>query len=124
MYRYDRTTTCDRYGIDLQQAVSENILTGKQTAVRSGPATAIPNLHVWGSLPITMAGNCKYLEYRQEADGKSFDVERAYCTAAGTFVQPMRADICNERYDLRPADDCEFYAAASEGPEGEGESEQ
>ncbi|MEF8806774.1 hypothetical protein [Natronomonas sp.] len=59
---------------------------------------------------------CPYLEYRNEAEGRSFDTERAYCTAVDSFVQPMRADICNDRYDLHHAEDCEFYIeAAAEG---------
>ena len=52
---------------------------------------------------------CPYLEYRASADGQSFDVERAYCTAAETFVQPMRADICNDRYDFSHDRDCEIF---------------
>jgi len=52
---------------------------------------------------------CPYLAYRSEGDGQSFDGERAYCTAADRFVQAMRADICNDRYGLHHADDCEIY---------------
>jgi hypothetical protein len=49
------------------------------------------------------------LEYR-ESDGETeFETARAYCTVADRFVQPMRADICNGRYDLDPAADCEIY---------------
>jgi len=62
--------------------------------------------------------HCPYLEYRLEADGKSFDVERAYCTVVDEFVQPMRADICNCRYDLSPEEDCEYYARA-DGADGD-----
>jgi hypothetical protein len=25
------------------------------------------------------------------------------------FVEPVRADVCNARYDLSPADHCEYY---------------
>ncbi|XVH33214.1 hypothetical protein ACNS7O_16735 (plasmid) [Haloferacaceae archaeon DSL9] len=56
-----------------------------------------------------MANQCQYLEYRTSADGKQFDTARAYCTAVNQFVQPMRADICNYRYDLDPTRDCEYY---------------
>lgn len=56
-----------------------------------------------------MDNRCKYLEYRE---GSQFDTERAYCTAAEQFVQPMRADICNYRYGLKPEQDCEYYEAA------------
>ena len=82
---------------------------------------------------------CPYLEYRDESDGTRFDEARAYCTAAERFVQPMRADICNDRYDLAHDRHCEIYLehadsdgagrsgdeAADAGPEGrtEGENE-
>jgi hypothetical protein len=52
---------------------------------------------------------CPLLEYRDGDGDRSFDVARAYCTAVDAFVQPMRADVCNDRYDLHHADDCEFY---------------
>ena len=52
---------------------------------------------------------CPYLEYRLESDGKQFDTERAYCTAAQRFVQAMRADICNDRYDLDHEEHCEIF---------------
>lgn len=54
---------------------------------------------------------CPYLEYRREADDRSFDIERAYCTIADRFVQPMRADICNGRYELSHETDCEIFQA-------------
>lgn len=57
---------------------------------------------------------CPHLEYRREAGDQTFDTERAYCTAAETFVEPMRADICNDRYDLHHADHCEIYREESE----------
>jgi hypothetical protein len=52
---------------------------------------------------------CPYLEYRHEDADHEFDTERAYCTAVESFVQPMRADICNDRYDLDHATDCEYF---------------
>jgi hypothetical protein len=55
---------------------------------------------------------CPYLEYRDEGDDRSFDHERAFCAAVEEFVQPMRADVCNERYGLDPAMHCEFYREA------------
>lgn len=58
-----------------------------------------------------MADVCPFLEYRREGDDSRFDVARAYCTAAEKFVQPMRADICNGRYELYHATDCEIYLA-------------
>ena len=60
---------------------------------------------------------CPYLEYRRSADDREFDEARAYCTAAERFVQPMRADICNDRYGLEHAEHCEIYRA-HEGDEG------
>lgn len=55
---------------------------------------------------------CPYLEYRAATDDQAFDAERAYCTASDQFAQPMRADICNDRYDLSHENHCEIYAEA------------
>lgn len=60
---------------------------------------------------------CPYLEFRDAAGGTSFDHERPYCTAAEQFVQPMRADICSERYGLAPDEHCEIFRE-HEGFEG------
>jgi hypothetical protein len=52
---------------------------------------------------------------RDERDGGAtprFDVERAFCTVVEEFVQPMRADVCNDRYDLSHASHCEYYREA------------
>lgn len=54
---------------------------------------------------------CPFLEYRESSADREFDVARAYCTATNEFVQPMRADICNDRYDLAHADECEIFQA-------------
>lgn len=59
-----------------------------------------------------MENKCKYLQYYRKAAGKQFNTERAYCTAAEQFVQPMRADICNYRHGLKPEQDCEYYEGA------------
>ncbi|WP_256301425.1 hypothetical protein [Haloarchaeobius salinus] len=59
--------------------------------------------------------SCPHLEYRQEGDGRTFDEPRAYCTVTDAFVQPMRADICNDRYDLDHAEHCEIYRDAESG---------
>ena len=56
-----------------------------------------------------MANACEHLEYRDAADGRTFERARPYCTVVGEFVQPMRADVCAMRYGLEPATDCEFY---------------
>ncbi|SFG62748.1 hypothetical protein SAMN04488063_2635 [Halopelagius inordinatus] len=61
---------------------------------------------------------CPHLAYHRSANGEEFDEPRAYCTVADRFVQPMRADICNDRYGLDHADHCEIYRARN----GEGES--
>lgn len=63
-----------------------------------------------------MAETCPHLEYREENEDRSFEVARAFCTVTDSFVQPMRADVCNARYGLDPATDCEFYVE----PDGEG----
>ncbi|GAA0666729.1 hypothetical protein ACFQDG_17535 [Natronoarchaeum mannanilyticum] len=52
---------------------------------------------------------CPFLEYRRESGDLQFDEARAYCGAVERFVQPMRADICNDRYDLEHAEHCEIY---------------
>jgi hypothetical protein len=57
---------------------------------------------------------CPHLDYRADEGDQSFDVARAYCTVAEEFVQPMRADICNGRYDLDPTEDCEIFRANAE----------
>ena len=54
---------------------------------------------------------CPHLEYREARDGAAFDVARAFCTVTDSFVQPMRADICNARHGLDPETDCEHYVA-------------
>jgi len=56
---------------------------------------------------------CPHLDYRASGDGREFGTARAYCTAVESFVEPMRADVCNARYGLDFETDCEFY----EGPE-------
>ena len=67
---------------------------------------------------------CPYLVYRRSGDGLDFDHDRAYCTAADQFVQPMRADICNDRYDLDHERHCEIYLdAADERPDPGGQKE-
>jgi len=57
---------------------------------------------------------CPFLKYRRESGELQFDEARAYCGAAERFVQPMRADICNDRYDLDHAAHCEIYRAHAE----------
>lgn len=54
---------------------------------------------------------CPYLEYRHTGNDRQFDHERAYCTAAERFVQPMRADLCNDRWRFTHTEDCEIYRA-------------
>jgi hypothetical protein len=84
---------------------------------------------------------CPYLEYRRRADDAeretagpsrndevgasdlAFDEARAYCAAAERFVQPMRADVCNDRFELRHDEHCEIYLehAASESDDSAGD---
>jgi len=61
---------------------------------------------------------CPHLEYRD--DGGRFETPRAYCGVADRFVEAMRADVCNDRYGLDHAADCEIFAAreGGGGPEG------
>lgn len=58
-----------------------------------------------------MDDRCPYLDYRASTeDGDTvFDTPRAYCRAAEEFVQPMRADICNDRFELAHDRDCEIF---------------
>lgn len=70
---------------------------------------------------------CPYLEYRDgieeteigesKSDATRFDEPRAFCTVVDEFVQPMRADICNDRYELRHERHCEIYRGRAEGDE-------
>jgi hypothetical protein len=62
---------------------------------------------------------CPHLDYRRTADDLTFDEPRAYCAVAETFVQPMRADVCNDRYELDHARDCEIYRAHESAADGE-----
>ena len=62
---------------------------------------------------------CPHLEYRAEANGQQFDEPRAYCTVAETFVQPMRADVCNDRFELRHDEHCEIYLEYASEPDDE-----
>lgn len=55
---------------------------------------------------------CPYLAYR---DDDPFATPRAYCTAADRFVQPMRADICNDRWSFTHERDCEIYREHADG---------
>ena len=66
---------------------------------------------------------CPYLAYRESSGDVEFDHERAFCTVVDAFVQPMRADICNDRYDLHHAEHCEYYLEA-ESDDSEETSEQ
>jgi hypothetical protein len=75
-----------------------------------------------------MADTCPHLTYREAGDGitfdgATFDEPRAFCTVTESFVQPMRADICNARYGLDPETDCEFYVEPEAESEAASESE-
>lgn len=68
---------------------------------------------------------CPYLEYRDrtdetetgelKSDDTTFEEPRAFCTVVDEFVQPMRADICNDRYGLNHERHCEIYRGHVEG---------
>ena len=57
---------------------------------------------------------CPHLEYRTESNDRVFEVARAYCTVTEEFVEPVRADICNDRYDLAHDEHCEIFRANAE----------
>ena len=61
---------------------------------------------------------CPYLEYRDSDEDVEFDHERPYCRVQENFVSPMKADICNDRFEFHHAEDCEVYEpqAALEPP--------
>lgn len=52
---------------------------------------------------------CPYLEYRRSDGDVEFDHERPYCSVEETFVSPMKADICNDRFDFDHGSDCEVF---------------
>lgn len=54
---------------------------------------------------------CPHLDYRTADDEHEFDHERPYCAVLDEFVSPMRADICNDRFDFHHAEDCEVFKA-------------
>ncbi len=62
-----------------------------------------------------MTDSCPHLDHRHEAGDLSFETARPYCEIQSAFVEPMRADICRARYDLRPRTDCEIYRDHHEG---------
>lgn len=65
---------------------------------------------------------CPFLEYRRAFGEREFDEQRAFCTAVEEFVQPMRADICNDRYDLDHERHCEIYQKHADKAESGGDS--
>lgn len=62
---------------------------------------------------------CPHLAYEHSDGEVEFDEPRAYCTVINRFVQPMRADICNDRFKLAHDRDCEIFLEA-DSSEGEG----
>jgi len=57
---------------------------------------------------------CPHLDYRNTDGTQSFAHERPYCKLTESFVQPMRADICADRYDLNHKRHCEIYRGEHE----------
>jgi hypothetical protein len=57
---------------------------------------------------------CPHLRYRSNDGEHDFDHERPYCTVVERFVSPMRADVCNDRYDFSHRTHCDVYQAVAE----------
>lgn len=63
---------------------------------------------------------CRYLEYREfEGDDPDLAHDRAYCRKQQSFVSPVRADICNDRWDFDHASHCEIFKRKEVTGEGE-----
>lgn len=71
-----------------------------------------------------MADTCPHLDYRREGDDRTFDSERAYCTVAERFVQSMRADICNGKFELDYETDCEIFIEHERAEESRSDEER
>lgn len=56
---------------------------------------------------------CPYLDYRRSDETHEFDHDRPYCTAQATFLSPVKADICNDRFDFDHRD-CEVFRAVED----------
>ncbi len=54
---------------------------------------------------------CPHLDYRRGDGEHEFDHERPYCTATDEFVSPMKADVCNDRFEFDHARHCDVYRA-------------
>jgi hypothetical protein len=67
---------------------------------------------------------CPHLEYRREAGDRSFDHERAYCDVMEAFCTPMRADVCNDRFDFDHEAHCDVYQEHAAGKYDEGETDR
>ncbi|MDS0300676.1 hypothetical protein NDI76_18155 [Halogeometricum sp. S1BR25-6] len=65
---------------------------------------------------------CPFSEYRPLPGGDG--TPRAYCRAAEEFVQAMRADVCNDRYGLDHATDCEIYREHADEAAGDGDESE
>ena len=68
-------------------------------------------------MPLSALGSdmtCPYLEYRRSDGELHFDHERPFCGVLEEFVSPVKADICNERFDFE-CESCEIYRAHATG---------
>ncbi|QSG11328.1 Uncharacterized protein HSBGL_0898 [Halapricum desulfuricans] len=65
---------------------------------------------------------CPHLAYRREAGEKAFDHKRAYCTVMAAFCSPMRADICNDRFEFDHEAHCEVFQKHAAGEYDDGET--
>ena len=52
---------------------------------------------------------CPYLAYRRRNEEHEFDHERPYCELADEFQSPMKADVCNDRYDFSHESHCDLF---------------
>ena len=59
---------------------------------------------------------CPYLEYQRSDGDSDFDHDRPLCTVEEEFVSPMKADICNDRFDFEHGCDCEIFKEHVEEP--------
>ena len=57
---------------------------------------------------------CPYLRYQSSDEDHEFDHDRPYCAAKGSFVSPMRADICNDRHEFTHETHCDIYRQVTE----------
>ena len=65
---------------------------------------------------------CPHLEYRRTDDELELDHERPTCAITDSFVSPVQADVCNDRFDFDHADMCDIYLEYQEARAGKPET--